>query len=233
MISRLEKQKQDERRQRAHEWARQAETPMVNLGKYFKHIATAKLRGKSAYLTFRVSTPQQERDLPAQIMLVVRSATKAGLQIKGAGAWVTNGANPTFQKQVAEAANKAGAEIIVFESTSRAIRHPDWGRDNFHTAPTQVQLDEIKRVHKSRKLVTVLPPDASFEEERAHQIKRGLRYRKAVMRTTRSKKGSRRRVRSLWRAMIMRINGISLGKIAQELGVSKAQVQAWLRCTEL
>ena len=126
--------------------------------------------------------------------------------------------------------------VLVFESTDRAIRHPDYhSRANPNAQARDVDLEELRQWTDGVPLFTLLPPNATSGEVRAYQTKRGQ--------ATKGRKGGRprknppgykkqRRQKLLRRVLKLRRNGASYRKIARECGVPTTTLHAWVssRC---
>lgn len=121
--------------------------------------------------------------------------------------------------------------VLLAESTSRFIRHPRYHpKLRPHLMPTSVGLLELRWVCGDVPLVTLLDPDATWQQERAHQSKRGQRRKgKPGGRPAQTRPGDKKafRLRSLPKVRWMRYIGMSNRAIARGLGTDDRNVRRW------
>ncbi|WP_339731036.1 recombinase family protein [uncultured Gimesia sp.] len=202
---------------------------------YFAHFET--LNAKDVVLYCRVSSSRQHQNtnLADQERSLKRLLERLGVTVHATYGCIESGWDndhwmdrATLAYAAAEA-EKLGA-VLVFESTSRAIRsiwyHPS--RNN-HAQPTKAEYEKFLQITKGAKLATIAHPDITPEAERGLQSRRGM--------TEKNRKGGRPRKRTVtkWpqetisRAIDLRQAGNSLGEIAKTLNVPRPTVQSWAK----
>ena len=132
--------------------------------------------------------------------------------------------------RAANVAAQAGA-VLLAETTSRFIRHHDYHpKLRPHLTPTANGLRDLRWLCGDVPLVTLLDPDATWRDERAHQSKRGQRRKgKTGGRPTKKRPGYKKafRLRSIPKVRWMQIVGMSDRAIARALGTDKRNVGRW------
>lgn len=226
MPSRREKHKAKQRKEQGRQLA--AKTTL--LSSIFKHLKKdGSYTGQKALLANRVSTSKQERDLVGQILYVRKEAELAGVEIVGCSIEIANGADIQATDRILEEAKRTGAGIVLYETTCRAIRHPDFGRGNLDD-PTEEQLEQLNEKYKEANVTPVvcLHPDSSFREIRAHQIKCGLAVSKGKGKGSREYKESRRQAFLPYVYQLSEL-GASVREIARLLDLPRDTVRYWLK----
>ena len=121
--------------------------------------------------------------------------------------------------------------VLLAESTSRFIRHPHYHQNlRPHLMPTAVGLRDLRWLCGDVVLVTLLDPDATWQEERAYQSKRGQRRKgKPGGRPTKPKPGYKklRRLQALPKVRWMKWVGMSNRAIAKSLATNEKNVRRW------
>lgn len=120
--------------------------------------------------------------------------------------------------------------VVVAESTSRFIRARGYGRANQSQQPSQEEFGCLATMAGGMPLATLLPPDTEWQEERGRQSERGFPDKQKKARHRKPSRGSKKSRRMILKpkALRLRHQGVSMGKIAKRLGVSKATVQYWI-----
>ena len=145
---------------------------------------------------------------------------------------IGSGTDPSWLRQAAEIAKHEDA-VLLAESTSRFIRS-----QQYHSAkrpdaqPSDADLQHLRECTGGVRLVTVLPPDATPQQERAFATKRGqvAKARKGG-RPRKSKPGYKklRRERELSRVHQLRHCGATITEIHIRTGIPRMTIFDWLR----
>ncbi len=121
--------------------------------------------------------------------------------------------------------------VLLAESTSRFIRHPRYHpKLRPHLMPTTLGLRDLRWVCGDVPLVTQLDPDATWQEERAHQSKRGQRRKgKPGGRQAKKRPGYKKefRLRSIPKVRWMRYVKMSNRAIARALKTDEKNIRRW------
>lgn len=132
---------------------------------------------------------------------------------------------------VANKAARAGA-VLLAESTSRFTRpHRYLPKHRPHLVAGANELRNLRLICGAVPLVTVLPPDASWKEERAYQSKRGQRQknmkggRPANLNPGYKKRRREKLLPEVWRLWE---EGYGYRAIAKALGTDHRNVQRWV-----
>lgn len=200
---------------------------------YFAHFET--LNATDAVLYCRVSSSRQHQNtnLADQERSLKRVLERLGVIVHVTYGCIESGWDndhwmdrATLAYAAAEA-EKLGA-VLVFESTSRAIRsiwyHPS--RNN-HAQPTKAEYEKFLQITKGAKLATIAHPDITPEAERGLQSRRGM--------TEKNKKGGRpitkkrRREIKKPKAIELRKSGKSIAAISREIQVPESTIRDWVR----
>lgn len=145
---------------------------------------------------------------------------------------VGSGFYPFWVGRAATIAKPLGAKILA-ESTDRLIRHPGYHSNNYPDAQAREgELQELQRDADGVPLMTHLHPDATPEEVRSYQRKRGQREKKRHGGRPKLKRtGQKKRSREIWigRVRQLRIRyGKSLREIATQTGKPLTTIKRWL-----
>lgn len=188
----------------------------------FSPISSESTFRQEILLAGRVSTPKQQKHLIDQLTSLRLVVEKHQGVVSGWIGKVTKGSNQEYHKEIAEKAHYLNVETILWESTDRAIRNPDW-RWKDDSPPTEEQVEKFKGTFQGLTLLTLLPPEATFEEVRKYQARRG--------RVEETLKEYQVRKREVLQPLVVALaeKGKSYGEIAEELGLSKREVYKWLK----
>jgi hypothetical protein len=185
--------------------------------------------GDLVVLACRVSGWEQERTkkLNRQVANLRKLVKARGARIAAIFKHVGSGQDPVWLGNAADEALENGAKIVV-ECVNRAIRHPAYhSKKNFTSQAQTIDLEDMKFWTKGLELVSILAPDATPQEERSYQTRRGQ--------AESGNKGGRPRkqTRRLWQvatkrlAIDLHLQGTSYRKIAAETGVPVSTMQRW------
>ena len=142
---------------------------------------------------------------------------------------VGSGWDATWIGNAADEARENGAKIL-FECVNRAARHPAYHSESNFTAQARTSdLEDVRYWAKGVELVTVLQPDATPEEERSFQTKRGQSISGNKGGRPRKRQRTIRPHETIRQAMELRAAGSSYGEIANALDVPRATVQSWVK----
>lgn len=224
MATRRERQKREEQKQRNQEWKENL-SPFAS--DHLNHLDDLP-EGIDVVFVSRVSTPKQAKngDLNDQINTNVEAIQKTGRRVVGKVKHTGSGSDPSWLKKAVRLARKMNATAIVAESTDRFIRNPI----DYRSPPRKEDYERLKVATEGFLLDTVLHPDATQEEVWSYQRKRGQQGKQnkgGRPPTFNSKK--KRRETLLPKALELREQGTSLGRIAATLNVCKATVQKWVK----
>lgn len=123
----------------------------------------------------RVSTSQQDRrlNLHDQLRNLRQWAVGHRAVIIGEVQHVGRGADCYWLRQAAELARQHGA-VLLAESVDRFIRHPGFNpKTCSNLQPRERELEELQACTEGMILATLLPPEATPEEIRSFQRRRG------------------------------------------------------------
>lgn len=190
-------------------------------------------RGDLLLSLARVSRRHQRSHLAEQHTANEIAAMKKGAAIlKVKGSHVGNGGDPSWIAQYAKIAKQFGAihrvdVKLLAGDPSRFIRSADYHPVlNPHAVPSLTQCELLKQAAMGLGLVTLLDdPDATPEEIRSHQTKRGMQAKGS--KPGRPKKLSRTEL--LAEAQRLHEQGTLQVVIAGQLRVDPATISRWLR----
>ena len=206
------------------------------------HLASAYIQwiektasGTPLFLLCRVSSDSQNANgnNADQEAGLRTAAEKHGLIVLGVEAYSGRAADAeAWLYGVANKAARAGAALLA-ESTSRFTRpHRYHPKHRPHLVAGANELRNLPWICGAVPLVTVLPPDASWKEERAYQSKRGQRQKNMKGgRPAKHKPGYKKQRREQLLPQVRRLweDGNSFRAIAQRCRTSDRNVRRWLR----
>jgi len=215
----------DQRRERRRSLARRRLLPGP-AGDYIGHGVHA---DDKVLLCCRVSRRVQKRNqnLDDQESNLRRYAQSVGAVVVGVERHVGPGWDPLWLASASRSARQHDA-ILLAESTSRFVRHAAYHSVEYPKAQARkTELDDLEYWTSGMPLATIVHPSASPGEERSFQIKRGQdhKHRKGGRPLTKK----RRRERLKPKALEMKMQGMTIRKIAGTLSVPHSTVQDWLR----
>ncbi len=147
--------------------------------------------------------------------------------------WVGRASNGNADAGLYDAANRAAraGAVLLAESTSRYARHPRYhSQHRPHLVAGMIALRDLRWVCGDVMLVTLLDPDATWKEERAHQSKRGQRRKgNTGGRPNKPCYKKRRRERLLPQVRQLYDEGMSYRAIARTVGTHERNVRRWVR----
>lgn len=171
----------------------------------------------------RGNNADQERALRAE-------AKKRGLEIVGVRSYVGNTANAEAELyHAANLAANAGA-ILLAESSSRFARNPNFTPPRPHLVAGFMEWADLRWVCGGITLVTLLHPDATWQDERAYQSKRGQEQKdNAGGRPPKAQPGYKKRRRAVMKDKVLRCvrRGLSVRATARLLNEHPTQIQRW------
>ena len=204
------------------------------------------------FIACRVSASVQGKTRnPADQEQALREAVEAsGAQVVGVEHHVGTSYEARWMFKIAQYAERAGANVILVESTNRFIRHPSYhSSKNFLIRPRTFDLKDLVDEARGIKLMTFLDPYASPSEERSFATRRGQRQK--------GRKGGRRvkslqskpqrryrgrkpckRIRDRWKELANKLHReekLSLNRIAEAIikcggdVVSKSTIGRWIQ----
>jgi DNA invertase Pin-like site-specific DNA recombinase len=205
-----------------------------NLPSTYIHPIEAITPGMKVILVCRVSSGFQsskgnndDQEAVLRAALKARGATVEGVKRLVGRAW-------EVQAELYEAANEASQidAVLLAESTNRLVRPPRYHpKDRPYLVAGANELCDLPWVCGDVKLVTLLPPDTHWKEERAFQIKRGQQQKdhrggRPGPRRPGYKKQQRETMLSkvFWFSKV----GFSVRRIANLLKQHPTQIQRWL-----
>ncbi len=225
MSVRRDREKEQERREKIRYWAQQSTPPPLPLQK----ATLESLAGKHLLLVARVSTPSQKSDLTGQLLYLIHSTESFNATIAGIHTYIANGSDESHWQTIANKATLLEVDGILFESTCRSIRHPQWG---LHQAdPEAQQVNHFITVYQHHNLYTCLDPEATLEDIQKHQAKRGQNIKGrggAGNKRSRARFLKRRRELLLPIVVRMRSEGESNKEIARQLCITARMVRYWV-----
>ena len=212
--------------------------------KYFIRIGDVP-DGTVAVLVSRVSHRNQKEHLKDQERELLQAASKAGVEIVAKVRHVGKANDPTWTKKIGKVAKKFKATHVMATEPNRIIRHEKAhvNRDNYDWEPTEEHYQNLRRcIGNHVTLVTLISPDAPWEEVASRQKKRGQ--------LARNNKGGRPKIKvkgykkKLCReyeqeAIEMRIRGCSLRQIAFHVStesgykVNHATIRNWVNAVSV
>jgi hypothetical protein len=140
----------------------------------------------------------------------------------------TSGQHPFWLLKAVQLARQFNAKLVA-ETTDRFIRHPAYHSEkspNFQARESD--LKELQFVTSGILLVTMVHPDATPEQVRSYQRKRGQRMKNA--KGGRPERPKNRRERLFEPVRKMRLAGASLGEIAKHYGFrNRSTVARWCK----
>jgi hypothetical protein len=141
--------------------------------------------------------------------------------------------SPTGARESAvDFAKKHGAKINA-ESTDRIVRHPDYDSKSYPDAQArESELVELRWLKNGVPFTTDLHPDASPEEVRSYQRKRGQwAKRRKGGRPRKAKPGYKkeRRLRIQPEVYRLSLDGVPIREIARIVNLPESTVRAWVR----
>lgn len=186
--------------------------------------------GDELFLISRVSrcSREQRKNLQDSEADLRQIASKKGFVVLKVFTHTGSGFDPIWLTAIAAEAKRRGATLVA-EDTTRFIRNMMFRsnkRNRRKMQATTIDLEELKWCTLGVRLATVLPPDASPDEEHGYHIERGQR--------TKGNKGGRkqrpktRKKQHLEKAKEMRSEGKSWNEISRALGVPRTTVRRWV-----
>jgi hypothetical protein len=144
----------------------------------------------------------------------------------------TSGTDPAWIAPVAAKAKAIGA-TLVFESTDRAIRHPDYhSKKRPNKQARETDLEELAFYTLGVPLVTILHPDVTPTTVRSYQRKRGQQQKGRCggrPRSTKPGDKKRRREELLSTVLEMHEFGSTVTDICRETKLPRMTVSDWIR----
>lgn len=187
--------------------------------------------GALVVLACRVSGRRQRGDtLTGQVAWVRYQIALRGVRAVEVVTHVGPGWDPWWLARAAAIAAEYGA-VLVADSTDRFIRSPAYGgtAQNFQARPTD--LEELSYWTEGVPLMTLLHPDATPAEVRAHQRRRGQwasgnKGGRPAAHAAGYKKQQREEL--LPRVVELHHAGLSGRQISADTGVPEATVRRWI-----
>ncbi len=199
-------------------------------GKASNYIKQANIKpGDKVVLVCRVSQREQKQRKNLEDQEANLRAEVAALDgiVVGVTHIQVSGFDPFWISRAVTIAQQHGAKLLA-ESTDRFVRHPAFNssKNNSRNA-RESDLRELVACAEGVPLVTLLHPDATPQEVRSYQRKRGQRIKQA--KGGRPERPKNRKVRLIGTATQMREDGASWGEIALALEVPRSTVARWCR----
>ncbi len=189
--------------------------------------------GDKVVLCCRVSWCDQRRNGndADQAADLENRVVRRGAEVVGVVRHVGRGDRPwLWLLEAAVTANEHGAKLVA-ESTSRFIRHPEYhSSQRPQLQPRAADLEWLRFCTQGVTLTTVLHPDSSWTQERAHQAARGQRRKKDKGGRPRKAKPAykkRRRLELLPEVKRLKLQGLSNREIGRRLGTDEKNVRRW------
>ena len=163
-----------------------------------------------------------------------RELKKLGVQVIAVFREVGSGWRSDLLRREAAAlyARKYGA-VLVAESADRFLRSIHFSKENQSALPSLVEWEALKSVIGDVTLATLLRPDASGQEVRSFQTKRGIAEKNAHCgRPRKTKPGEKKRRRQKCMARVFKLRrtwGFSYGEIEAETGLPRSTFVDWLK----
>jgi hypothetical protein len=194
-----------------------------------------KLRPRdTVFLVKRVSGRERRanlKDQDANLRAVVKSV--GATVVDNDYEYVGSGFDPFWVYEAAQQAKAAGASLLLAETTDRLVRH-----HLYHSVlrpdaqANSRQLRELLEAADGMPLMTHLHTDASPNEIKSYQVKRGQKYK--ASKGGRPKNGTpgllkRRRDEMQRRVLWLHECGWSIRWIAAKRNVPKSTVQRWIQ----
>lgn len=143
--------------------------------RYIMAASEATRKGTRVVIVVRVSTSQQNhnRNLDDQLDTLRRWVADRGGVVVAEVPHVGPGSDPSWLRQAATLARQLGA-VLLAESVDRFVRHPDFNPKACPDAqPREIDLQELRHCTEGVILATLLSPDATPEQIRSYQRRRG------------------------------------------------------------
>lgn len=180
---------------------------------------------RSIMIYARASTWDQ-KNLPEQENTLAEVVSAKGFRVISAFSEIGHGYDPKrieFERAIL-AARKHGCPLVA-ESVNRFMRTRVGG---WRQPLTVFDMEDLMRRTEGVQLVTLVDPDATENEQRSHQTKRGISNRPKVSHPKKQK-----RINLKPKAVAMRRKGCSWGEIASRLNVSRSTVRGWINGANL
>lgn len=202
-------------------------------GKASKYIDPFNVKpGDRVYLAVRKSNWDVHENLQAQARHLRAIVESCGGIVVGTHQHVGSGFDCDWIGFAAGKARRAGAEVLLAECTDRFVRnHHYHSVERWRLQATDEDLRELAWCANGMRLMTHLHPDASPEEARAYQSKRGQQMKnrvggRPIARRPGYKKRKRLNCRKGVRQALKR--GWSIRQIAARFRVPKSTVHRWI-----
>jgi hypothetical protein len=186
------------------------------------HLWTSLLPGSKVVLCYRVSCSEQDRQntQAGQIAWLRYKALPLNLDIVDVRGDVVSGYKPEWLEPVARLARRHNATMI-FESTDRAIRHPDYTKTEQTVQLGPSDFENLRRITDGVPIATWLHPDATPEMIRSHQTHRGAWWQEV-------QKPSVRRRLFLPSVLALHSSGLSNSRIRTATGIHMTTLCRWI-----
>ena len=199
-------------------------------GKASNYIKQANIKpGDKVVLVCRVSDHEQGRrnNHADQDAAMRQQVEQLGGTVVDSLQLVASGFDPYWIERARLTAKEHGASLLA-ESAERYRRHPAYhSKENPSRQARDSDWRELAWWADGVPLLTMLPPDATPDEVKSYQSKRGQRMKRAKGGRPERPKNRRKRLRPL--ALEMRAAGASLGEIAKAFNVPRSTVADWCR----
>jgi hypothetical protein len=183
------------------------------------HHASELKPGQKAVLWCRVSGCEQNRqgNLDDNEAKLTELSKDLRTEVVGVIRYVGSGTDPICLVNAVDLAKKLGA-VLLAESTDRFIRHPAYhSKENPNAQAREPDLEELQYWTQGVELYTDLHPDASPQEVRSYQRKRGQKYKGNKGGRPRKRKWKKRRFARYEVARKLREEGKSIRQITNML----------------
>jgi hypothetical protein len=199
--------------------------------------------GDRVLICSTVSTPRQESHLIDVRKKLARHVKAVGAKVVGVSVYIGPRYDPTW---IATNENSKGvttlakarrrkADVLLFESPDRAIRHPQFlfnvpGFNDLQA--TEGQLKALAKFACDIPIMTLIDPDAIPDQVESYRVRRGQREKgRTGGRPRKVLPGFKKRRKDELRPIARRLGrrGLSHRVIASEIGVPARTVGNWLK----
>lgn len=167
-----------------------------------------------------------------QRLNLTAEARERGLRPVGVLPYTGSRFDPTWVATAVAKARKRGADVILFESTDRIVRHRQFRTDHpkfVNLQATEEQLRELAQHAEGVTLVTDSPPDATPAQVRSYQRKRGQQFKdRRGGRPVKPGYKKRRKEKKLGDVLALWKKGIPHRTISAVTGVPDRTVGRWI-----
>lgn len=182
-------------------------------------------RGSPVLIVTCVSSRKQSANHRDQRLNLKSELVSRRIKIKGSHQYTGQRYNPEWIIPAVDKGLKLNAEYLVFESSDRILRNPQFNCSyNPNAVASTKQFLELKDYLQGIKLAVLIPPDTSASLVRSAQRKRGIMGKEKTLRG----RYKHHKHETIQKARKLNEKGYSLRQISLELGVAKSTISDWI-----